>query len=104
MYPMDAQNSINLTSEDQRSLKVEYFVTNCVCQTIGEDQYPTYGILAKLSVDDKFEESSRIDDVSSSGEFVRKVIETLARNGVTPVTLKDVVEDIVVNQFDVAYI
>jgi orotate phosphoribosyltransferase-like protein len=98
MYLDDAVNSAKLTSEDNRSLKIDYFITSGTCLTDGAEQVPTFGIMAKLSIDGKYTESSKIDDVSPSEETVKELVDLLAKNGVTPIALSSVVEDYVTMQ------
>lgn len=100
MVPADAVRSTSLTTDDQRSLKIDYFITSGICKTDGAERITTYGIKAELSVDGKSAETSRIDDVSPSEEAVKGIIDLLANNDVTPVSLKDVVEDCVAMQYD----
>jgi len=95
MFKTDAVNSTTFASEDNKLLKVDYFITNGVCLTDGAQQVPTFGIIAKLSIDGKFVENSQINDVSPSEETVKELVDLLARNGVTPVSLFDVVDDYV---------
>lgn len=101
MIPVDAVRSTSLTTDDQRTLKINYFITSGICLTDGAKQITTFGIKAELSVGGKFAEMSKIDDVSPSEETVRIIIDLLAKNNVTPVSLKDVVEDCVAMQYNV---
>jgi hypothetical protein len=98
MFKTDVFNSTTIASEDNRSLKIDYFITSTVCLADGANQVPTFGIMARLSVDGQFAENSQIEDVSPSEETVKKLVDLLARNGVTPVALCDVVEDYVTMQ------
>lgn len=100
MIPVDAVKNAILTTDDKRSLRVDYFITSGVCMTDGAGEVTTYGIRAELNADGRFMESSKVDDISPSEETVRIVIDLLAKNNVTPVALKDVIEDCVAMQYD----
>lgn len=79
--------------EEDRVLKIDYFVTNGTVITDGAATIPAYGICVHLSVEGKCLDSSTIDDVSPSRETVLQMAQLFARNLVTPVSLRDVVED-----------
>lgn len=100
MTSVNAVRSAILTTEGEKSLRVDYFITSGICLTDGAGRAITYGIRADLSVDGKFEESAKVEDISPSEQMVRETIDLLAQNNVTPVALKDVVEDCVAMQYD----
>lgn len=79
--------------EEDRVLKIDYFVTNGTTLTDGASAIPAYGICVHLSVDGKCLDSSTIDDVSPSEETAVRMAQLFAKNLVTPVSLRDVVED-----------
>ena len=97
MNTLDAVKSVTLSTED-KVFQVDYFLTSGLCQTDGSEQVMTFGILTKLSIDGKITEISRVEDVTASEETAQLLIEMLAKNGVTPVSVKDVIEDFVAMQ------
>ncbi len=93
MNKANIAKSAVLTSEDNRELSIDYYITSSKCLTDGAEHVHTFGVLANMSIDGKYAESCHIDDVSPSEETVNNLVDLLAKNGVTPVTLSDVVND-----------
>ena len=91
---------ISETTSDEfgRSLKLDYFVTNGISLTDGVQGNTSFGISVRLCVDGESPECTTIEDVTPSKEAVMRIIQLLAKNFVTPVTLRDVVEDCVAAQ------
>lgn len=84
--------------DDNRELKIDYFVTNGNSQSDGTQGFPVFGIYVQLSVDGKCSDCSEIDDVTPCKETATQMTQLFAKNLVTPVSLKDVVEDFVAAQ------
>jgi hypothetical protein len=84
--------------EKGRRLKLNYFVTEGKCLTDGAPQVPVFGITVNMEIDGNIVDSSSICDVSPSLETVMRMTELFAQNSVTPITLKDVVEDCIALQ------
>lgn len=79
--------------EDNRELKIDYFVTDGISLSDGAQGIPSYGIGVQLQIDGKVSGSSKVDDVSPSKETIMRMVQLFANNLVTPLSLKDVVED-----------
>jgi hypothetical protein len=90
--------SKTVTDENSNVLKIDYFVTNGISLTDGTQGIPSFGICVQLSIDGKISESSAVNDVSPDKETVMRLLQLFAKNLVTPVSLKDVVEDCVAAQ------
>lgn len=87
------------SDENNRVLKIDYYVSSGFTLTDGAQRNPTFGITVRLSIDGKCSDCSTIEDISPSREMVTRLVQQLADNLVTPVTLKDVVEDCLAAQF-----
>lgn len=85
--------SKTICDENGRTLQVEYFVTGGYCETDGAQRNSVFGISAQLSIDGKCSDKVTVADVSPSREIALRITQLLARNLVTPITLKDVIED-----------
>lgn len=57
---------------------------------------PVYGIRTELLYDGKLTDSCEVCDVTTKKDMAAGLLELLSRNTVTPCTLKDVVEDFLV--------
>jgi hypothetical protein len=87
--------SISLGSPVSKTEKIKYFIVESKCKTQGVEGATVYGIVAEAEIDGKIVDKCAIEDVSSNKDEVLRLIEKLARNTVTPVTLADVVEDFI---------
>ena len=85
--------SKKVLNEKNETMEIDYSVTRGESLTDGAKGAPVYGIYVKLSIDGKCRESSKVEDVSPSEETVERLVQLFAKNLVTPVSLKDVVED-----------
>jgi hypothetical protein len=85
--------SKTICDENGRVLQIDYFVTSGFCETDGAQGNPTFGISARLSIDGRCSDKSTVVDVSPSREIAARITQLLARNFVTPVALRDVIED-----------
>lgn len=85
--------SKTVVGENGKTLELDYFMTRGTSHTDGAEGVPCFGISVSLSVDGEVSDSSTVDDVSPSEETARRILQLLAKNLVTPVSLKDVVED-----------
>lgn len=85
--------SKTISDENNRVLKIDYYVTSGLTLTDGAQGNPTFGITVQLSVDGKYSDCSAVEDIFPSKEAAAQLVQQLASSFVTPVTLKDVVED-----------
>lgn len=85
--------SKSFSVDGSRNFKVDYYVTDSICQSDGADEVTVYGLRLDLFIDGKLADTSKVDDVSPSKETVVEMARLFARNLVTPASLKDVVED-----------
>lgn len=90
--------SKTVLDENGKTLKLDYFVTSGTCQTDGAEGVPSFGIRVRRSIDGVVTESSTVDDISPSEETTMRMLQLFAKNLVTPVSLKDVVEDCLASQ------
>jgi hypothetical protein len=82
-----------ILDENNRAGIIDYFVTKGTSLTDGAEGIPVFGICVRLSVDGECFDNSAINDVSPSKETTMRMIQLFAKNLVTPVSIKDVVED-----------
>jgi hypothetical protein len=90
--------SKSFSDEQGRTLKVDYFLTSGACMTDGAEAVPVYGVRADLYINGQYAESAKVDDISPSREETTEMAKRFADNQVTPVSLKDVVEDCIAAQ------
>ncbi|HEX2938622.1 MAG TPA: DUF6514 family protein [Ruminiclostridium sp.] len=92
--------SKSFSDQSNRELKVDYYVTNGKCRSDGADEVSTYGLKLDLYVNGKISDTVEVDDISISKEEVINLAIKFANNLVTPVSLKDVIEDCVAAQLE----
>jgi hypothetical protein len=97
---MDKENITQKTTlvlDDQQSqpAHVKYILVKTLCECDGIDRIPVYGIKAELFINSALTDSSFVSDITSSEPKCKALMEMLAKNKVTPVTLKDVIEDLI---------
>lgn len=105
MFPSATEVSHFRVSEENKTFRVEYFLTEGLCASDGAESLPAYGVRATLRMDGKQADDSpldgnpldcaQVDDISVSKEEVLGFIRLLARGAVTPVCLKDAAEDFI---------
>lgn len=83
-------NEVSL--EDDRKMRLDYFLTEDVMQSEVEEPY--YGIRITKYLDD-LEESEEVSGISCSKETVLSMIKKFSVNVVTPIHLIDIVDDLV---------
>lgn len=90
--------SKSFSDEQGRTLRVDYFLTSGACMTDGAEAVPVYGLRADLYVNGQYAESTKVDDISPLREKAAEMAKLFAENQVTPVSLKDLVEDCIAAQ------
>lgn len=55
--------------------------------------YTSYGVEIRMTRSGRPEETARVEDITTSREQAEQLLHRLRRNRVTPVTLRDVIED-----------
>ena len=93
---MSQENPISVAVLDaphagSRQMRVCYFLTSNAYS--GETPHTGFDIEARLYSNDQLVDATAVADVTCSRQEAVALIELLAKNTVTPVTLKDVVED-----------
>jgi hypothetical protein len=91
MYQENPVSTVMLNPEEGKAIQVRYCLTEEDYQ--GELPHAGYGVCAKLYLADKLVDESSVSDVTCSKSEMITLIEALSRNTVTPVTLRDVIED-----------
>lgn len=75
--------------------ELEYYLLTSETDDFGnEETLNTYGIEIVKKVQGIFSESKRFENVHADKEKMKKLIGLLAENTVTPVSLQDILEDI----------
>lgn len=90
--------SKTVLDENGKTLTLDYFITSGICLTDGAKGIPSFGIRVQLSIDGIVTESLTVDDVSPSEEATMRMAQLFAKNLVTPVSLKDIIEDSLASQ------
>jgi hypothetical protein len=93
---MQQENPISIAVLNPEDVKKNRMHVNYYLQSstyAGEAPHEGFGIKAQLYHENRLIDESTIEDVTSSKDELMELIETLSRNTVTPVTLKDVIED-----------
>jgi hypothetical protein len=72
-------------------LRISYFLKSE--KFAGDAPHTGFGIEAKLYMEDELVDDVTVSDVACSQSEVTALIGLLSRNTVTPVTLRDVIED-----------
>lgn len=93
MFHEDLLSKKSFTGTDGRQFEANYYVTSGLCHTQGAENQPVFGIRLELFVEGKLSDSAIVDDVSPEKEETVKLAKLFAENEVTPISLKDVVED-----------
>lgn len=77
-------------------IELEYYLVESDYNTIEEaDAKKTYGICIIKKTNEQFIEGKLISDFSCCISKTKEVLKTLAENSVTPITLYNILEDIV---------
>lgn len=84
---------LKIHENDVQPIVINYYLTKDLCMTDGAPQTDVYGIEAQISVEGIITDSSAVKDISPSLSKVQELINQLAMYQVTPITLKDVIED-----------
>lgn len=74
--------------------ELHYYITSKFSDQEDISPLRTYGVEIKLYSDNSIIGQARIDDVTSSENKAEKLIEFLSKNCVTPINLREVVEDL----------
>lgn len=85
-------------SDDGSEILLEYFVMNCICLSDGAEGIPSFGIRLQATTKGGTVETSVVQDISPAKEEITNLAKELCGLGVTPCTLKDVVEDYIALQ------
>lgn len=93
MFQLRLVGNSSVHCQNGRLLVSEYYLLTGKCRTDGITDTTTYGIKCELRQDGKLVDSSTVEDISPLQKNVENLILLLQRNSVTPVTLKDVIED-----------
>lgn len=93
MFHINPVGSAKIQTEDGRQLQIHYYIEQTRCCTDGVEQIPTYGISSELFVNGQVVDSLAVPDISPSKNYVTDLVDLLVKNAVTPITLKDVIED-----------
>jgi hypothetical protein len=93
---MQQENPISvavLNSEDTNRgcMQVNYYLKSREYK--GDAPHLGYGIEARLFLDGRMVDGCTVDDVTCKQDEMLALIDLLSRNTVTPVSLKDVIED-----------
>jgi hypothetical protein len=84
---------LNCEKKDSPHYDIEYYLISDVCE--GEDvpSHKAYGVEIRLCLQGKPLDINSIADITSSKEKAESLIKLFSEALVTPVTLKDVIED-----------
>lgn len=85
---------LNSEETDKGRMHVSYYLRSS--EYAGEDPHEGFGVEARLYQGNRLIDESTVEDVTCSKDKLMALIETLSRNTVTPVTLKDVIEDYII--------
>lgn len=91
MYQENAVSTVLLNPEERTPMQVRYCLTEEDYQ--GAAPHSGYGVRAEMYLADELIDESAVSDVTCSKNEMITIIEALSRNTVTPVTLRDVIED-----------
>lgn len=84
---------IDMESDCSEPMEIVYFMTEETVKTDGCSPVRSYGVEAQLMQCGNVVDKCRVDDVSCNKDEVLALIGRVAANGVTPVTLRDVIDD-----------
>jgi len=91
MKKVDLLYSNEVTLEDDRIMKLEYNITE---RKNSDSEKPYYGIQVTKYVDGVCE-TEEIEGISYSREKVEAIIKILFQNTVTPVSMVEIVDDLI---------
>jgi hypothetical protein len=91
------------TEEEAKVCSLNYYLLQNTCMAEGAANAPVYGIRVELTEFGRLLDSAEISDVTTSMESGKYLINLLSNNTVTPVSLKDVIEDYLVVENDIDY-
>jgi hypothetical protein len=80
---------------EEDPFEISYYLTDGTCGTDGAQGIAVFGICAEMRCGGMLVDKCRVDDVSCKKEDVLMLIRRLAACTVTPLALRDVVEDAV---------
>lgn len=91
------ENSICLYDRYIKDFRCKYYITKSIKQFVtGEDLVNCFGVkIDKLNKDGKILSSAEVGDVGINETDVREFIKLLNDGAVTPITLNDIVSDVV---------
>lgn len=84
----------------QCSQKLVYSLVECSCRAEGLESVSVFGIRTELICEGKITDKAEIEDITSVEAQAVELLNALCDNTVTPCTLKDVVEDYIVELED----
>jgi hypothetical protein len=98
---MNQENPVSIAVLDpeetgNRNLRINYYLTskNYARDEWGvEEPHTGYGVEVQLFIGGRQADCCKVADISVSQDEVLALIEVLSRNTVTPVSLRDVIED-----------
>lgn len=76
--------------EDNRVMDLAYYLL----ENPREDNTVLYGIKITKTIDE-YTESEEVDAISYSKEFVQQIIQTLMKNEVTPISMIEIIDEII---------
>lgn len=76
--------------EDNRVMDLAYYLL----ENSREDNTVLYGIKITKTIDE-YTESEEVDAISYSKEFVQQIIQTLMKNEVTPISMIEIIDEII---------
>lgn len=89
---MTMENPVSVTFPlKEETMQIRYYLRCCPCNA--DTARKAYGVTAELLRGEEVVDEETVDDISCDREGVLALIAKLARCSVTPVTLRDVVED-----------
>lgn len=88
------KETVEVKEEERCIGTAEYFITLCTCSVA---PVQAYGVAVSFVDRNGNRYEQQVNDICCSQTRVETLLELLARNKVTPVTLRDVVEDFLVS-------
>ena len=86
---------ISLGEKTNLPVQLKYYLVESICGSDGIAGIPVFGIKLDYVENEWIKDSALIRDITASSEKCIALIQRIAQDTVTPVTLKDVVEDMI---------
>lgn len=93
MRQLKQLTSLDLREKDLPDYEIQYYLTNDAYQYPDVVSRDGYGIEIRLCLHEKLIDRICVDDITTSKENAEKLIRVLSLHEVTPITLKDILED-----------